>query len=363
MYRVGRRSRRHTLGKFPTLGLADARDRARKALLSVADGHDPARQKVENRDALTFGLLAADYMKRYSKIKKRSWREDQRIIDVYLSPHLEHVIAKDVKRPDVRIILEKIAATAPVMANRVRAVASKIFSWAASQGLIENNPCNDLERPTKEQSRDRHLSASEIKVVWWAIDGDARFDPLRLILITGQRPGEVANMRWQDVEMDEGVWILPGKSVKNGKTHRVPLSAAALRILRIRQEERDVAAQPSDWVFERPRRKDTPLTKDDVIRLVRRVRGQICDETPESIEAWTAHDLRRTAATMMTTTGIADAPLVDRILNHSPKGVIAIYDRYQYFPQMKEALEAWGRQLTILASDLRSVEGSAKVAN
>ena len=156
-------------------------------------------------------------------------------------------------------------------------------------------------------------------------------------------------------------WKDPPRSPEHSGVANTPHSAGTTR-----------RSWSTDWVFERPRTRLSPLNRDGVIRLVRRARKLVGErmaksDTPQSIEEWTAHDLRRTAATMITTTGIADAPLVDRILNHSPKGVIAVYDRFQYFPQMQDALEAWGRYLTMLVRELWSVErataqGSVEVA-
>ena len=273
MYRVGPRFRRHTLGRYPVLGLADARDRAKKDLNSLTDGHDPARQKGENRNAMTFGELAADYMERHAKKRKRSWREDQRILDVYVLPEFRKVAAKDIHRPEVRELLERIAETAPVQANRVLACVRKTYNWAISQDLIEHNPCHGITRPGDEHQRDRVLSEDEIKAIWQTLEAE-RLEMaalFRLRLLAAQRGGELATMQWADVDLKSAWWTIPSERAKNGLSHRVPLSPPAVRILQelstARKEEKNEQKRLSPWVF--PHRRN-PISQSATYRRPRR---------------------------------------------------------------------------------------------
>src|SRR5207244_13619286 len=109
---------------------ADARDDALEALRKAAKGEDTAAEKKRKRQAETFGELAEDYIERHAKVKKRSWREDDRILRVHFLPVLRHVKATEVRRPDVRAIVEKMAEKTPVQANRTLAVIRKVYNWA-----------------------------------------------------------------------------------------------------------------------------------------------------------------------------------------------------------------------------------------
>jgi hypothetical protein len=153
-YRMGRRLRRYTIGTYPKLSLADARDKAKKALRDAADGKDTAAEKKKERQAETFGELADLYLEKYAA-KKRSAYEDRRIVDRYLRPELKHVRASAVTRGQIRDILEEIARDAPIMANRVLACVRKIFNWGIANDHVEHNPCFALARPAEERRRDR----------------------------------------------------------------------------------------------------------------------------------------------------------------------------------------------------------------
>src|SRR5215203_2179626 len=111
----------------------------------------------------------------------------------------------------------------------VLATTRRLFGWAVAQGLLENNPCDQVERPTSERARERVLTTGELRALWQAFDS---LDPFwaalfRLCLLTGQRVGEVLSMRWSDIDGDW--WTVP--YAKNGLSHRVPLSPRALQVL------------------------------------------------------------------------------------------------------------------------------------
>src|SRR5262249_1009596 len=170
VYRHARRLRRLTIGTTDRWTLADARDQAREALRAAAKGEDPAAKKRQKQQAeiKTFAHLAATFMERYSKKKKRSWPEDQRIIDSYLLPRFKNIPVTEVRRTDVRSMLEALGER--VISNRVLACMRKIYNWAISVDLVENNPCFKIPQPAKENRRDKVLTEPEIKMVWRAFE-------------------------------------------------------------------------------------------------------------------------------------------------------------------------------------------------
>jgi integrase len=347
MYRFGGRKRRYTLGAYPTLSLADARKLAREAQRSVRLGMDPASAKKAERLADSFAELAEHYLERYAKPRKKSWREDARIIANKLNPSFGKIRAQDVMRGDVRVLLEKIAERAPIDANRTLATCRKLYNWAISQDLVEANPCAHIAAPGHEHRRDRVLSDDEVCTVWKDLENE---EPrmaaiMRLRLITAQRGGEVAAMERNELDLAGGWWTIPAQKVKNGLAHRVPLTALAIKIL-----ERAVAEPGgSSYVFPAPLSKGkAPTSKFDLTKTTERIRGRT------GIKDLTAHDLRRTAASRMTSMGIPRLT-VSKILNHVEPGVTAVYDRHSYDREKREALEQWALRLRIIVSGLREI--------
>ena len=195
-YRTNGRQRRLTLGTFPSLGLAAARASARCALGYVAHGADPATAKQTEQRAGTFRELADLYLEKHAKKRKRSWRGDERILNVELLPVLGATRAKAVTRREIRELVEAIADRgAPIVANRTLALVRKVFNFGLDQEFegLEGNPCLRITPPGVEQRRDRVLTPDEIKRVWIALDRVHRLTAavFRLRLLTAQRGGEV----------------------------------------------------------------------------------------------------------------------------------------------------------------------------
>jgi integrase len=326
LYRRGRRLRRYTLGRYPVLGLAGARALARRALAEAAMGGDPGARKIEERRASTFSELCHEYLERYAKIRKRSFREDDRRIRKSLLPALGHRPVGEIRRAEIRAVLESIVNRgAGIEANRTHALVRRIFNWGISVDLAEGNPCRLLPRPARERMRFRVLSASEIRLFSKALKEEKprTSAALRLMLLTAQRGGEVLALRWADVDFGESLWTIPEERSKNGLPHRVPLSNPAVAIL----EDLRSRFSDSERVF--------PFSGiQKAIQRVRRLAG---------ID-FRGHDLRRTASSWMASMGTPRVVL-GRILNHVETGVTATYDRHSYDREKREALEAWGKRL------------------
>jgi len=361
-YRAGKRMRRLTIGDVGEVSLSDARARARAALVSVDRGDDPAVERVADRRAETFGDLWREYLERHAKPNKRSWADDERIAGVELLPHWEHRKGKDITRRDVRLILDAIVdRKAPIMANRTLALARKIFNFGLERDLVESNPCHKVKPPSRERSRERVLADDELRSFWTVLDQEeaegrhliAAF--YRVRLLTVQRGREVLRMRWSDISQEPGgaVWTIPESVAKNRRSHRVPLGENVLEIVKSvgsrteedrqrankwREKKGEPLRQPSEWVFPSPRGR-APMANTQ--KAFERIRAAC--EKPH----FTAHDLRRTAATRMT--GDLKIPrfTVGRILNHVEPGVTSVYDRYTYDDEKRSALERWAQHLTV----------------
>jgi integrase len=284
-------------------------------------------------DGVTFSKLCHEYLERYARRRKRSWREDERRIRKSLLPALGDRPVREIQRADVRLLLEAIVDRgAEIEANRTLALVRKVFNWGISMDLAERNPCALLPRPAPERRRSNVLKAGEIRALFRVLEEETKeaSHALRLMLLTAQRGGEVVAMRWVDVDVQERCWTIPAESAKNGLSHRVPLSDSALGIL----EERLPRTRNTPWVFPSPRRLGRWSGLQKAIQRVRRRAG---------IEL-RGHDLRRTAASAMASMGVPRL-VIARILNHAESGVTAVYDRYSYDREKREALEAWARRL------------------
>jgi integrase len=331
IYRHHGRPRWYTIGAADALGLADARKEAAKLMLRVIQGEDPQAERRVERGSGTFAEMAEKYCEQYARKRNRSWRKTDDLVRLHLLPLWGKLTANTITRSDVRAMMSKMSDF-PSAANQVLASASAIFSWATKQELLSNNPCRGVER-NATVSRERVLSDAEVPLFWQAF-GEAGVPgmALQVLLLTGQRPGEVTRMRHDQVT--DGWWTLPGapdaktgwKGTKNAQTHRVWLP----------QSVQEIVAKlkiGDDFVFGQPL---------DVSATMRNICGRL------AVPRATPHDLRRTHGSTITKLGFGrDA--MNRIQNHKEGGIASVYDRFQYTEENKRVMEFTAAHLLALA--------------
>ena len=373
MYRFAGMRRRLNLGRYPEVPVVKARKEANKALLKVSEGTDPVQEKKaaeakvrrERLEARTFSQLAQRYMEEYAKPYKKSWEEDEWIINKFLRPEFGTLNVKEITRTHVRSFLRTMAARARVQANRTQACLRKIFNWAIEEEIVdlEDNPASRIKRPGgKETPKERALTDDEIKAVWQGLEEETSQvkDVLRLILLTGQRPGEVMGARWDEFDINEELWTIPGARTKNGLLNVVPVSSQVRRILdkhkealELKRQKRTKRGDPgieSAFVFPNrllAKQSDAPVTH------VRKATGRLWRRL--KIEEFSAHDLRRTFITGLKKMQVP-GHVVDRITNHKAVGITdRVYNQYDYLKEKREALDAWGAKVARIVSGLELV--------
>jgi integrase len=273
--------------------------------------------------------VVAGYIERQAK-RNRTWRETERTLNRELADWMDRPLAK-ITRRDVIEILDRTAARAPYLANRLRSQLSTLFKWAIGRGIVNASPVTGIAPPGAEESRDRLLTAQELAAVWRACDGLGwPYGPIvRLLVLTAQRRGEVAGMTWSSISHNEALWTLPREATKAKRIHDVPLSAPALAII----AELPMFAG-TDLVFPAMRGggpvEDFSHTKVKLDRL-------------SGVRDWRFHDLRRTTADGMARLG-HPPHVVAAILNHSPGptlGITSVYVRYRFTDERRLAMDAW----------------------
>lgn len=342
MYRFGGRARMMTLGPYPKLTLAEARTKAAQAKEEVSKGSDPGTSWVEKkrneRKAPTIEGLVEEYLEKWAKPRKKTWREDERILHKDIIPVWGHKKAKDIKKRDVVLLLDGIVDRgSPMAANKTLEILRKMFDFGVSRSILDYSPCGGVEKPAKAKARDRILEESEIRKFWLNME-NAKISKgtqlaLRFLLVTGQRRGETVAAEWDEIDLIKKMWLIPGSKTKNGSPHKVPLSPLAMGIL----SEAKKLSEDTPWVFPGISRNGhlNPRTISQAI---------IKNREKFKIAHFTAHDLRRTAASLMTGVGIPRLT-VSKVLNHSEGGATKIYDRHTYDSEKRQALETWSRKL------------------
>jgi integrase len=363
MYRANGKPRMMSLGTYPSLPLAEAHKKHGEAVAMLAKGIDPAKldvqAKIEARRALTLRALAADYLEKWAKPRKRSWKEDQRMLEKDVLPIWGSMKAEQVTRRDVIALLDELAERAPIAANRTLAVMRKMFNFAVSRDIVKVTPCAQVKAPSPENKRDRTLSDKEIRALWRLLDAasevtrkrkkNGRFlssgkaaissvteFALKLQLVTAQRKGEIIAMEWKDVEGKW--WSIPREKAKNKEPHRVYLTPVELDVL----EQAKALAGNSPFVFPAGVGGNGHLGAFAPVQALRRITAN-----GAGLKDCTPHDLRRTAATKMSEAGVSRL-ILSKVLNHKDRTVTAIYDRHSYDREKQQALEIWARKLNAI---------------
>lgn len=332
------------IGDANAIGLADARTMAAEAMLAVARGKDPAAEKKAERGAGTFAELAEKYVELHAKKHNKSWMQADALVRRHALPRWGKLQAATITRGDIKQLMSRIEA--PITANAVLASISAVFSWALKEEILPANPCKLVAR-NATRSRERVLSGSELPMFWAAFDdaGLVAGTALKMILLTGQRPGEVAHMRREHIADGEW-WQMPGEPMpalgwpgtKNGESHRVWLARPVQALL---AELADAAS--TGFVFTGSR--GAPIRGLDAAMRA------ICAKL--GVERATPHDLRRTFSTTVTGLGFGRDAL-NRVTNHKEGGIASVYDRFHYSEENKRVME------TVSAQIMALVEGRAE---
>lgn len=323
------KQRRITLGRYPIITLAEAREEARSKLRLVSLGLPLEEKKQE---AITLEHVFNSFIEIYVKKKNKDWKRAEARLRNTLVSEYGSVDIRAITRENIIALLDKIVARdAPIQANRVLAGASKFFKWCAERGYIESSPALYISKLAKENRRDRVLTDTELEKIWNETEGMGYpFGPLfQLLILTGQRKGEVSDMRWSEVALKDRVWIIPKERAKNGHAHSVPLSDQAVNIL-----EKIPRFLHSDFVFS--------TTGRTSVSGFGKVKARLDDAT--GVTDWIIHDIRRTVASGMARLKVSPY-VVEKILNHVSgtfSGVAGVYNRYGYDDEKREALQVWG---------------------
>jgi integrase len=386
------------LGHFPQVSLAEARKRAadytdeidkggrpmnagggrRAKSLTVAPGKAaPARaSRLDIADLGpflpgSFGALARLYIETHlPKKREKGRRDDVTKLRGYLIPYWRDVPMALLSREMITQRLDEIAARgsesdymramrkagkrhkakpAPVMADRVGALVSKMCTFAFRKGgwFPKNQPPPALllERYAKKRQGGHYLKRAEVAKFWQACQAETEAPlvagALWFELLTGQRGGEILGMAWRELDLDDAWWTIPGERTKNGRVHRVPLTPAALAVLREIQRR----ALSATWVFphfgQRNRKAAAPGPMTHETRSYRKASARI----REAVGGFKPHDLRRTVNTHCIRLKVPEAHC-EELLNHTRPGVNRQhYNEYEYDVEKREALDVWDREL------------------
>lgn len=350
--------KRVTIGRWPAVSVKDARDLARDVLLEVAKGGDPAaeRKRAERGEEKRFEKVARQFVEQHVKPRRvKSWHETAALIgfparrgavqfdDLSKATRLvkrwRGKPVGEITRGDVvGAVDEEIKAGRHRTANKLLATTKALFVYAAPRFDLEKNPAETIERAGVERSRERVLTDDELLAIWRTA-GELAWpwgSFVKMLILTAQRRSEVSQMRWQDVDLEQGWWSMPAAMTKSRRDHTVPLSAPTVAILREAPRLAD-----DDHVFWSGRRGGL-LGFSQAKRKLDRLSG---------VSAWRFHDARRSCATGMAKLAVPPHVLA-AVLNHAPasvQNVTAIYNRFRYEGEKRQALELWAQHVLDLA--------------
>jgi integrase len=338
---------RLTLGSYPTLGLADARARAREALRELEDGVDPRQRKAEAaraaaaKQASLFAAVAEAFISRHIATK-RTARDIERLIRRELISRWGERPISDINRTDVVAMVDELVARGtPEAARQAFTYARRLFGWAIPRYGFEHAPTDHLSLTDfvgAKKVRKRVLNNLEIALLWRATEGPeaAYYGPFaRLLLLLGVRRDELGRGILGEFDLGAALWTIPPTRVKSDAPHTVPLAPPALEILRALPQGKGyvIGGRPIHY-SQAKRQLDARITALNGGKPVPR---------------WTWHDLRRTFRTGLS--GLKIAPhIAELAIAHGKQGLSRIYDQHRYDAELREAFAQWAQRVTTIVT-------------
>jgi integrase len=336
-----------TIGKFPAVSAKDAGKGASILAGQVCCGRCPSSErKAARRSAVVASAPIKDgvdkavraYLKFHrARVRPSTYRETARVMSKEVLPHWRSRRLEEITKQDIRSLIDRIARRpAPVSANRTLASVKAFCTWAVAEDLISASPAASVRPPSVEKARERTLTDSELSAVWRASLELGEYGAIvRLLALCGGRRSEVFGMQWAEIDPGAKMWTLPASRAKNGCQHSVPLSDVALDVLRSLCPTLETGG-PAAPVFG--------------AMSFSREKGMLDALLPAGMPAWCVHDLRRTAASGMAGLGV-QPHVIEAVLNHRSgviRGVAAVYNRFNYAAEKRNALDLWGAHVAAL---------------
>jgi len=350
------KKRYKVLGTYPTMSLAQAREVYSEAYRKVKKGLSPDEpapdMEIQKEEVTTFGHFAELCLAWAEREYSPSWYKTIKLsLNNDVLPYWKDKEISTIRRRDAIELLERVSARSVGMTANVHNAARSVLDYALQREYIDANPMLRLSKVVpslKVVARERVLSDSEIRLLWSAID-DGPGDPttkraLKLILVTAQRPGEVAGMHRREIEGKW--WIIPKERAEKGRgDHMVYLSPTALSLI----------GDAKGYIFPSPR-PNQPIGRNALSQMVSTTMmkaGVVAKDPYYGIPRWTPHDLRRTARTCMARAGVIDEH-AEAVLAHCKQGIKKVYNKYEYQEEKKQALLTWEAALLGLLSSTKS---------
>lgn len=359
-----------TIGTYPELSLAEARAEALRIEVEAQAGIDRVKRAEEERaaqaaaaaQARMVGDLLEVYISQHIRVNLKPGRprqERERQLRACLA-HLMDVRIGDLKRADLqRIVDGKASEGKQVMANRLRAIVCAFTAWCWRRDYMEVDPGAKVQKAAKERPRTRTPSPMELREIWAAtFDMGRIWGPMiRLLILTGQRRSEIAEMQWDWINSSARQLEIPNS--KNNRPHLIHLSDAALAELASVRKDQDAAGIKSRFVFTTTGRTPVSGTSKAIERLRDRINATRLANGQSEMAHWTIHDMRRSMATALAGAGFSEG-VVDRIQNHvaagsRPSQVSAVYQLNEMLGERARALNHWAAIVTDCGTDATNV--------
>ncbi len=359
-YRQNGKQEKVTLGRYPDLSLKAAREARAELATKVAKGKSPAKEKKLARAGLNLEPTVAEFAERYYReyiaVRYKDPRDGRRYIDTEIIPGLGTKKVREVTSTDIqRIVYRKRDHGLPAAGVALRGILKRMFDYAVEWHLVEVNPAAQVATRFigAPRQRTRSLSVSEIRTYLRTLYGSnirRQFKlALHLLLLTMVRKGELRLAEWREVDLDAAEWHIPGSRTKTGAPHVVHLSTQAVAVF----TELKTLAGESHLVMPGRASNRKPFSANAL--------NQSLDGITFELDAFTIHDMRRTASTLLNGNGWpSDA--IELALGHHIGGIRGIYNVADYAAERKEMLQWWGNYLDGIVTESNVVEGNFKRA-
>lgn len=357
-YRTGGRktpTRRYTIGQHDSPWTpSTARMEAKKILHHVQSGRDPIvelKDKERMHEEMRFDLYSKKFFEFYAR---REWadgtiKNQESNLRRWVVPFFRTKPIPEISRRDISQMLDQLPPDSQALKRTVFMLMRGIFKWALDRGDIEQSPIAGMRTPPSVSSRNRVLTdheilymaalADDLGFVWGAF--------FRLLILTGQRRSEIAQLSWTELDRKGRIWILPSERTKNRREHRIPLCDLFVA-------ELDAIAKGADWPkvgFVLTHGQGRPVS--GFSKTKRRFEQILDNASEEPLPEWRPHDIRRTVATNLQRLGTR-FEVTEAILNHvsiTRAGVAGVYQLHDWADEKRLALEAWEAHLLCLLDE------------